>query len=228
MNISFTDIWNIAFAIITALGGGGAIVFALSAWLGKVWANRIMESDWAKHQKDLESDKAKYQTEFAELKTELDKHLHAHNIAIERLDKQRTQAIRDIYDALTAWFEAYLNATQLNINLPNDPTKSIETYKQLGYALYAASDKLSKEYLRTAIDFKEETCKTITECGQCTMEMSTKFHNSVNVRTNPNSPKHLQTIKEARTQLETDYATNFKPKQEQLITTFRKIIDPVV
>jgi hypothetical protein len=34
------DIWNVAAAVITAVGGGGAIVFGLSGYLGKVWADR--------------------------------------------------------------------------------------------------------------------------------------------------------------------------------------------
>lgn len=217
MDINMEDIWNIAFAVITALGGGAAIVFALSSWLGKVWANRI-----------LESDKAKYQKEFAELKAELDKRLHAHNIAIARLDGQRTKAIRDIYDALTAWFEAYLDITTPNLKLSNSTTEAIQTYQKLCDALYAASEKLSKEYLRTAIDFKEETCRTIAECGQCSMEISAYFCNSVVHHPKPNTPEHLQAIEEARKCLKEAYHRDFKPKQDQLMTTFRKIIDPLV
>jgi len=37
-----------------SLGGGAAIVFGLSSWLGKVWANRIMVADRARHAEDLE------------------------------------------------------------------------------------------------------------------------------------------------------------------------------
>jgi hypothetical protein len=44
--------WEDAFKIITAMiasiGAGGAIVFALSTWLGKLWAQRILENE--KHQ----------------------------------------------------------------------------------------------------------------------------------------------------------------------------------
>jgi uncharacterized protein YgfB (UPF0149 family) len=217
MNIISEDIWQIAGAVITALGGGAAIVFALSSWLAKVWANRI-----------LESDKAKYQKEFAELKTELDKRLHAHNVAIARLDGQRTKAIRDIYDALTAWFEAYLDITTPNLKLSNSTTEAIQTYQKLCDALYAASEKLSKEYLRTAIDFKEETCRTITECGQCSMEISAYFCNSVVHHPKPNSPEHLQAIEEARECLRLAGTLDFIPKKDQLLKAFRRIIDPLV
>lgn len=38
-----------------ALGGGAAIIFALSSWLGKVWANRLMEAHKARHARDLKA-----------------------------------------------------------------------------------------------------------------------------------------------------------------------------
>ncbi|MEM7680036.1 MAG: hypothetical protein AAF182_03430 [Pseudomonadota bacterium] len=52
--MSETSIWEIVFAIIGAFGGAGAIILALSSWFGKVWANRIMQSDKAKHDSELE------------------------------------------------------------------------------------------------------------------------------------------------------------------------------
>jgi len=53
--------WEIVFKVITAsiasVGAGGAIVFALSTWLGKVWANRILESERHKFGEELEKTK---------------------------------------------------------------------------------------------------------------------------------------------------------------------------
>src|SRR4051812_48865274 len=40
--------------ILGAMGSGGALVLGLGAWLGKVWAARIKESDKARFSKDLE------------------------------------------------------------------------------------------------------------------------------------------------------------------------------
>lgn len=39
------EVFQIAFAIIMSIGGGGAIVFALSSWLGKIWAQRIINKE---------------------------------------------------------------------------------------------------------------------------------------------------------------------------------------
>jgi len=53
--MSFDVIAQTGFYIIGTLGGAGAIILGLSAWLGKVWANRLMEQDRAKHAADLEA-----------------------------------------------------------------------------------------------------------------------------------------------------------------------------
>jgi len=45
MNIE--QILSITGSVLLALGGGAAIVFALSKWLGGVWANRILENERA-------------------------------------------------------------------------------------------------------------------------------------------------------------------------------------
>ena len=53
--------WEVVFKIITAsivsLGAGGAIVFSLSSWLGKVWAERILRNE--KHKLESEIEKTK-------------------------------------------------------------------------------------------------------------------------------------------------------------------------
>lgn len=48
------EILATAAAVIASLGGGGLLVFALSSWLGKVWANRMMISEQRKHDEALE------------------------------------------------------------------------------------------------------------------------------------------------------------------------------
>ena len=54
MEISWTEILKIVAGVIAALGGGCFIVVALSSWLGKVWANRLMAKETAKFREDLE------------------------------------------------------------------------------------------------------------------------------------------------------------------------------
>lgn len=49
------EIIEVAGVILATLGSGGVIVFALSSWLGKVWANRLMAREILQHSKDLET-----------------------------------------------------------------------------------------------------------------------------------------------------------------------------
>ena len=55
------EVWKTAGAILTALGGAGAIVIAFSSYLGKLWAEKLMAKD-----------KAKYETELATLRNHLE------------------------------------------------------------------------------------------------------------------------------------------------------------
>ena len=67
---------EVASIIIGTVGSAGAIIFGLSNWLGKVWANRLMESEKQKYAQDLELLKAeislKSQTEIERLKAEVE------------------------------------------------------------------------------------------------------------------------------------------------------------
>lgn len=53
-----SDIGSLVLTVIASLGGVAVIVFALSRWLGQVWANRIVEAEKAAHARDLETAKA--------------------------------------------------------------------------------------------------------------------------------------------------------------------------
>lgn len=51
--MDITGAFRVATAVIVALGGGGAIVLALSNYIGKIWADRLMERDRYEHAKEL-------------------------------------------------------------------------------------------------------------------------------------------------------------------------------
>jgi hypothetical protein len=53
-----SEIWQTAGAVLASLGGGATIVLAMSTWLGKVWANRILAKDRARYSKEIEGLKA--------------------------------------------------------------------------------------------------------------------------------------------------------------------------
>ena len=54
-----TEAFEIAQAVLLSVGGGSIIVFALSSFLGKVWAKRILQNEKQEHDKELSEFKAK-------------------------------------------------------------------------------------------------------------------------------------------------------------------------
>ncbi len=107
--MSFWDVLYAVGAIAFTSLGGGAIVLALSAWLGKVWANKILESDRARYQKEIEELRAKYRREVEEklelLRDRLEKGQFVHKVQFEtefriyrelwqKLSKVRNAALR--------------------------------------------------------------------------------------------------------------------------------------
>lgn len=61
--MSLEEVLKISAAIIGSVGSAAAVIFGLSSWLGKVWANRILEKDKLKYTTELEKIKTKLQNE---------------------------------------------------------------------------------------------------------------------------------------------------------------------
>ena len=74
--MKFQEILNVALTILASLGGGAAIIFLFSNWLGKVWAERIMQKERAAFERELTQLKSKLEKENSEsvekLKTDLE------------------------------------------------------------------------------------------------------------------------------------------------------------
>lgn len=68
--------WNMIFkilgSVLFSVGGAGVIFWALSSWFGKVWANRILEGDRAKYNREIEGVKKDFNKELAYYKNQLE------------------------------------------------------------------------------------------------------------------------------------------------------------
>jgi len=53
------DIYQFAFVLLSSIGGAAVIIAAISSWLAKVWASKILESDKARYTQEL--DKIRHQ-----------------------------------------------------------------------------------------------------------------------------------------------------------------------
>lgn len=61
--MTLEEILSVSAAIIGSVGGSAVIIVGLSSWLGKLWANRIMEKDKLEFTKELETIKSELQRE---------------------------------------------------------------------------------------------------------------------------------------------------------------------
>ena len=61
--MDINDIFKISGAIIGSVGGAAVIIIGLSTWLGKVWANRILEQDKLRYSSELEKIKNELKSE---------------------------------------------------------------------------------------------------------------------------------------------------------------------
>ncbi|EGQ7779533.1 hypothetical protein ATN50_01085 [Vibrio parahaemolyticus] len=59
--MSWDEVFKVVTITVGSLGGGAVIIVAFSSWLGKVWANRILETDKSRYSKELESLKLSHQ-----------------------------------------------------------------------------------------------------------------------------------------------------------------------
>lgn len=70
-------LFQTAAAILGSVFVSAGVLYALSTWLGKVWANRILEQDRARYQRELEA-------VLQRLKTASEKELFVHRLQFEK------------------------------------------------------------------------------------------------------------------------------------------------
>ena len=146
--MSTDEIWKIAGAVLAALGGGGAIVVALSGWLGKLWAERFMAKE-----------RNKYEQELTELRANLER-VNKESIATLQtgLEIYRDTRLKGLADKLAIYretidiianFIADIDLGSRNATLNHDP---LDVYnrgrmKAFGYLAMLAPHDVMESYL---------------------------------------------------------------------------------
>jgi uncharacterized membrane protein len=92
-HMSYGEIIEIATTILASLGTGALIVLGCSSWLGKIWAERIMEKERASYAMELEKLRSSLNKEVA---TDLE-------LWKKQLDVTATRSLREISDKLTIY-----------------------------------------------------------------------------------------------------------------------------
>lgn len=80
-----SDFYEVFLDLLPSLGGVGAIVFGLFGFAGRMWSNRRLEVEKAKHQKEIEEYKSKLSNETQRVQLYMEKAFH---ITKSRYDKE--------------------------------------------------------------------------------------------------------------------------------------------
>jgi hypothetical protein len=96
--MTFEDVFKIITAVLTSIGGASILLFGLSSWLGKVWANRILEKDRLNYNRTFEAIKSGYSQDLEEKKAELEKSKSLYFRYSEHQFNLYTELYRSLYD----------------------------------------------------------------------------------------------------------------------------------
>jgi hypothetical protein len=94
------DVLNVISTVALSLGGGGALVLALSSWLGKVWASRILEAEKNRYAREIESIRNNYTRDIESLKADLARRQFDFQTRFSFYYQQRAESIMKLYGAL--------------------------------------------------------------------------------------------------------------------------------
>ncbi|MDW5419270.1 hypothetical protein R6242_22105 [Iodobacter sp. CM08] len=98
--MSWEDTFKIFLSALTAMGGASIIIFAMSSWLGKVWASRILERDRLKYTTVLEDLKTQNQISIDKLNSSLEAANLKLTIAYGGIFEKQSNAILELYSKL--------------------------------------------------------------------------------------------------------------------------------
>ena len=128
------EVIQIALSILASVGVGGTIVCALSAWLGKVWAERLMVKETARFREKLERIIKKYERKNYVSKVRFDAEFAIYRDLCSKFDKME----RSVYMLFPAGID----------HLPSDENAQKEIfekrYKEANNAYFNASQALSQ------------------------------------------------------------------------------------
>jgi hypothetical protein len=128
---SVADVFAVAGAVIASLGSGGLLVFAMSSWLGRVWATRIMEREKTALTISIENAKAELTRSIEREKAEMAKFHEAHRSELQELSSQRQDALnrkRDVYTELVTKMRVLLKADMELAHQENDKWAFLAAY----------------------------------------------------------------------------------------------------
>lgn len=143
------DALSIAATFLVSLGGGAAIVFGLSSWLGKVWANRIMTADRARHAEDLERLRASLSSENDQRMRQMETGLEIYKDRFLKAHHDKVATYRMATDIIASLLAELDRAHRLT---PDQAALIVDTFNRDRIRLYGYLGMLAPQSVMDAQD----------------------------------------------------------------------------
>lgn len=123
------DVFAVAAAVLASLGGASVLVLALSGWLGRLWAQRMLQGERAEHERVLERLRS-------ELRGDVDQELERLRASLQG-DMDVLLRRREVYERLIVSMRVFLGATS-----PAGDNEKREFLRAYDAAMLWASDSV--------------------------------------------------------------------------------------
>ena len=175
--MTLADIYAVAGAVIVSLGGGALLVFALSSWLAKVWADRILEKEKAGYASEIEQLRRVYGEEIERVRSELQKNAFEHQTRFSWYHQRKAELIASVYSLLHDVSE-HVTAMVSPMQLGGDDQRAAHAQKTID--LY---NKLASEYYGQKIFLEKDICDKVEAILTSVKKAITAFQMSQDPRT---------------------------------------------
>ena len=155
-----TEIFSVATALLASVGGASILLIAMSSWLGRVWASRILEREKADLSRSIETTKAELTRSIESDKAALTAFLDEHRSELQQLATERFDALnrrRDVYARLATKMRILLRADMADAQRESDKWAFLAAYDE---GFIWASERVTAA-VRDLIDVVE--AKTIAD-----------------------------------------------------------------
>jgi hypothetical protein len=105
--VTWADAFKLVATALVSVGGGGAIVMAMSGFLGRVWAGRLMERERADHARQLERLRSDLADQSAQRLRAIETELHVFRERLLRTESEKLTVYRQVADLITDSLAAF-------------------------------------------------------------------------------------------------------------------------
>lgn len=147
--------FNTVVAVLGALGGGGVLVAAMSGWLGKLWADRILATEKGKWELQLAHYRAASEQSLTQLKSDIELHAKNSHLKFSKLHDERLKVLAEVYRCLSNLYLHVKHCVEPDFFGRRKPTEA----ELLGVALTSYDEfkvlfEVNKIYLPRAVEDK--------------------------------------------------------------------------